>query len=153
MKIMFVMPRTMGDVIVGTTICHELRKEYPGCEISFYVSKPYGQLLVNNPDIFKVHEFGANIPFDMIFMEMASGQYDKIFAPYQVRGECNMWHQYEETRHQHLLDFYWNRMGMHRPITDRECYLYPKELCTQYLIHLGFCLLQLILQVQQLKEL
>lgn len=125
MKILFIMLRTMGDVIVGTTICHELRKEYPGCEIVFLTNKHYGQLLSGNPDISEVCEFGPGVTFDTIFMEMSSGKYDRIFAPYQIRGECNMWHQHEETRRQHLVDFYWKRMGMHRLITDRECYLYP----------------------------
>lgn len=126
MKIMFVMLRTLGDVIVGTTICHELKKEYPDSKIYFYVNYPYDGVLRNNSDIYEIRS-SREWPHDMIFMEMATGGYDIVFAPYQVRGECNMWHQYEETRHQHLIDFYWKRMGMHRPITDRECYLYPSE--------------------------
>lgn len=123
---MFVMLRTMGDVILGTTICRELKKEYPGSEIHFYTNAPYGELLLNNPDIVRVHE-SPDWNYDQIFFEMTNGEYDKIYAPYQVRGECNAWHQFEETRHQHLVDFYWRRMGMHRPIIDRECYLFPEN--------------------------
>ena len=66
-------------------------------------------------------------PSDQIFMEMVNGGYDKIFAPYQVRVECNVWHQFEDTRNQHLLDFYWKRMGMHSIIEERECYIFPYE--------------------------
>lgn len=118
------MLKTMGDVIVSTTICKELRKEYPGCEIHFYTNRPYGQLLRNNPDIAEVHEL-SEWDLNTLYMEAVSDRYDEAFLPIQVRGECNMWHQTEEFRHQHLVDFYWKRMGMHRQIEERECYLYP----------------------------
>lgn len=126
MKIMFIMLKTMGDVILGTTICRELKKEYPDSEIHFYTNRFYGQLLENNPDIFKIHN-ADDWNYDSLFFEMNSGGYDKIYAPYQVRSDCNMWHQNEETRHQHLVDFYWKRMGMHRRIVDRNCYLFLTE--------------------------
>lgn len=125
-RIMFVMLKTMGDVILGTTICREIRKEYPGCEIHFYTNTAYGPLLENNPDISRIVT-NASWDYSNLFMEMASKEFDLVFAPYQVRHECNAWHQLEETRHQHLVDFYWRRMGMHRPITERECYLFPSE--------------------------
>jgi ADP-heptose:LPS heptosyltransferase len=126
MKIMFVMLKTMGDVILGTTICRELKRDFPESEIHFYTNSPYGELLQNNPDIARVHE-SPDWNHDQIFLEMSRGEYDQIFAPYQVRAECNAWHQFEETRHQHLVDFYWKRMGQHRPIEERECYLFPNE--------------------------
>lgn len=126
MKIMFVMLRTMGDVILGTTICRELKHEFPGCEIHFYVNKTYGSLLQNNPYIDVVKEMDT-VFVDPVFMEMTTQEFDRIYAPYQARGECNMWHQQEATRHQHLVDFYWMRMGFHRKIEDRECYLFPNE--------------------------
>lgn len=123
-RIMFVMLKTMGDVIVSTTLVHELKKEYPDAEIHFYTNKPYAEILKNNPDVFEVHapdDWNVN----QIFLKIAEENYDSVYTPYQVRGECNMWHQDEATRHQHLVDFYWKRMGMHRQIEDRECYLYP----------------------------
>lgn len=126
MKIMLVLLKTFGDVLLGTTICHELKKEYPDASISFYVNKPYDQLLRNNPDIDDIQVSDQWLP-DMIFMDMSVKKYDKVYLPYQVRGECNMWHQDNQFRHQHLLDFYWKRMGMHRLITDRECYVFPQE--------------------------
>lgn len=127
-KIMFVMLRTLGDVMLGTTLAHELKKEFPDSEIHFYTNPPYNELLINNPDIYEIHcPRSHGWIHDMIFMDMAVRDYDLVFAPYQMRGECNVWHQNEATRHQHLLDFYWRRMGMHRPIIDRECYLFPLE--------------------------
>jgi ADP-heptose:LPS heptosyltransferase len=126
MKIMLVMLKTMGDVILGTTLCRNLQVEFPGAEIHFYTNAPYGELLQDNPDIARVHE-SQNWSYDNLFFEMNTEGYDKIFTPYQVRPECNMWHQFEETRHQHLVDFYWRRMGMHGLIAERECYLFPKE--------------------------
>lgn len=124
-KIMFAMMRTLGDVIVSTTIVKELKKEYPDSEIYFLTNRPYGELLRNNPDVFQVMESEQGWDLNGIFFEASSGKYDVCFLPYQVRGECNIWHQREETRRQHLVDFYWQRMGMHRQIIDRECYLYP----------------------------
>lgn len=127
MKIMLCMFKTMGDVILGTTLCRELQKEYPGSEIHFYTNNPYGEILQNNPDISAVHQAPDQWSLDNIFLEITNAGYDKIFTPYQNRRECNMWHQFEESRHQHLVDFYWRRMGMHRPITERECYIFPEE--------------------------
>ena len=124
LKIIFVMLRTLGDVIVSTTIVRELKKEFPNSEIYFFTNAPYAPILFNNPDIYEVKVSREWLP-DMIFREMASGKYDKMFAPYQVRRECNIWHQEEGTRHQHLVDFYWQRMGMHRKIEERECYIFP----------------------------
>lgn len=125
-KIMFVMLRTLGDVIISTTIIKELKTEFPDSEIYFYVNGHYAPLLANNPDIQEIKSSKEWLP-DLVFMDMALNNYDKIFAPYQCRRECNMWHQNEAVRHQHLLDFYWQRMGMHRPIEKRECYLYPSD--------------------------
>lgn len=126
MKIMFVMLRTLGDVVVGTTICRELKRDYPDSEIHYFTNKAYAEILANNPYIDKVR-ISEEWLLDMLFMEMANGGYDMIFAPYQVRRECNAWHQVDATRHQHLVDFYWKRMGMHRPIKERECYIFPSD--------------------------
>lgn len=123
-KIMFVMLKTLGDVVVSTTIVRELKKEYPNSEIHFYTNPIYRNILENNPDVSEIHA-SDDWNTDMLFMEMASRDYDLVFAPYQSRPECNAWHQLEATRHQHLVDFYWWRMGMHKPISERECYLYP----------------------------
>jgi len=116
----------MGDVNLGTTICRELRKDFPEAEIHFYTYAPYGEMLLNNPDIARVHE-SHHWYYDQLFMEIVKGDYDHVYLPYQVRGECNVWHQMEETRHQHLVDFYWKRMGKHRLIEERECYLFTEE--------------------------
>lgn len=113
-------------MILGTTICRELKRDFPEAQIHFYTNAPYAELIHNNPDITRVHE-SPDWNYDQIFIEMVREDYDRIYAPYQVRGECNAWHQWEQTRHQHLVDFYWKRMGCHRPITDRECYLFPSE--------------------------
>lgn len=123
-RIMFVMLKTLGDVVISTTLVRELKREYPESEIHFYTNPAYSELLSNNPDVHEVHS-PDDWNYNGLFMEMAARDYDTVLAPYQVRPECNIWHQNEETRHQHLLDFYWRRMGMQRPITDRECYLYP----------------------------
>lgn len=123
-RIMLVMLKTMGDVVLSTTLARELKKEYPSSEIHFYTNKGYAGLLENNPDVFEVHA-PDDWNYNSLFLEMAEEDYDVVFAPYQARPECNVWHQNEHSRHQHLVDFYWNRMGMHRQIVDRECYLFP----------------------------
>lgn len=124
MKIMFVMLKTLGDVVLGSTIVRELKADYPDSEIHVYTNKMYGELFNGNPDVTEIHapdDWNANL----LFMQM--DKYDKVFCPIQTRPECNAWHQIEETRHQHLVDFYWQRMGRHRLITERECYIYPSE--------------------------
>lgn len=126
-KIMFVMLQTMGDVILGTTICRELKRERPDCEIHFYVNELYDQMLVNNPYIDKICS-SPKWHNDMLFLKMSFSElkYDVIYAPHQNRPECNSWHQLDEFRFQHLVDFYWKRIGKHSTIEDRECYLFPK---------------------------
>lgn len=125
-RTMFVMLRTLGDVIVSTSIVNELKKRDPSCEIYFYTEKPYGDVLKNNPNIFQVID-ADRWELNSLFLEMVSGKYDAVYAPYQVRPECNAWHQFDETRHQHLMDFYWRRMGMHGDISERECFMYPSD--------------------------
>lgn len=123
---MLVMLKTLGDVVLATTLVHELKVEYPDAEIHIYTNKLYAGIFDGNQDVFEVHA-PDDWNYNSLFIEMAAKGYDRVFAPYQVRPECNMWHQDPHTRNQHLVDFYWHRMGMHRPITDRECYLYPSE--------------------------
>jgi ADP-heptose:LPS heptosyltransferase len=123
---MFCMLKTLGDVLIGTTLVRELKKDYPDSEIHVFTNKMYGELFSNNPEVFEIHAPDDWNP-NLLFMQMASGEYDKVFCPIQQRRECNAWHQIEETRHQNLLDFYWMRMGRHRPITERECYLFPTD--------------------------
>lgn len=123
-RIMLAMPRTLGDVMCMTTIIRELKVEFPEDEIHFYTDAPYDQLLKNNPYVTEVHA-SDHWHWNQLFLKMAL--YDCVFMPYQMRPECNVWHQRDETRHQHLVDFYWKRMGMHRDIVVRECELYPSE--------------------------
>lgn len=126
MKIMLAMLRTLGDVILGTTLCRELKVDYPDAEIHFFVNRAYSQVLENNPYVNKIRASEEWV-LDMLFIEFSKNKYDKVYLPYQVRQECNAWHQQERNRHQHLLDFYWKRMGRHRFIEDRECYVFPRE--------------------------
>ena len=123
-KIMLAMPRTLGDVMCMTTIVRELKAEMPDHEIHFFTEEPYDQLMANNPHVEVVHS-SDHWHWDQLFMQMDG--YDEVFLPYQMRPECNSWHQRDETRHQHLVDFYWRRMGMHRDIELRECELYPSD--------------------------
>lgn len=123
-KTMLVMLKTLGDVVLTTTLAHELKADDPNLEIHIYTNPAYAELFCGNPDVAAVHA-PDDWNSDLLFMAMATEGYDVVYAPYQVRPECNSWHQFDDTRHQHLLDFYWHRMGMHRPITERECYLYP----------------------------
>ncbi len=125
-RVMFVMQKTLGDVLLCTTICHEFKRDHPNWEIHFYTNKPYDGLLRNNPDI-DVIVSSDDWPLNMLFLEMTGRKFDRVLAPYQARPECNSWHQFEDTRPQHLVDFYWKRCGMHRPIEERECYFHPTE--------------------------
>ena len=125
-KIMLAMLRTMGDVVCATTLVRELKKERPNSEIYVFTDEPYDELFTSNPDVHAVRP-STHWHWDQLYLEWASGNYDEAFFPYQARPECNRWHQEEATRYQHLVDFYWHRMGFHRPIVDRECYLCPSQ--------------------------
>lgn len=126
MKVMFCMLKTMGDVVVSTAITREMKRRNPEWEIHFYTNKAYGPLLAGNPDIAEIHA-ADDWNYNILFLEMSAKNFGRVFTPYQMRAECNMWHQDPETRGQHLVDFYWNRCGMHGQIFERECFLFPSE--------------------------
>ena len=127
MTVMFCLLRTLGDVVLGTTLVHEYRRVHPDAAITWFVNEPYDQLLVGNPDVAAVRT-SSDWAWDALFFEMARGGWDAVVAPYQMRPEDGLWHQDPATRHQHLLDFYWRRMGMHDPIIERRSgWLYPSD--------------------------
>ncbi|MFC0345043.1 glycosyltransferase family 9 protein [Epilithonimonas hispanica] len=49
MKILVIQRKHMGDVLVSSTILHQLKKKYPDSEIDFLVDNKHQQILFGNP--------------------------------------------------------------------------------------------------------
>lgn len=122
MKILLVLLRTLGDVILGSTLVAELKKKYPDCEITWAVWPDYVQLIDVNPD---VRGMIITDKHDVILKEMCSDRYDQVLVPAQLTHTDTFWHQNIKYKDAHLVDFYAGRCGIE--ITDRRTYMFPSE--------------------------
>jgi len=122
MKILVCIYRTLGDVILGSTLIAELREKYPDCEITFAVAKEYAELLDKNP---AVKGLVLTEDHDVVLYEATQDKYDLVLFPAQLTQTDSCWHHNEKYRHGHLVDFYAGRCGIE--ITKRETYMFPDE--------------------------
>ena len=54
MKILIVLFRTIGDILLGTMVVHAVKKKYPNSIIDFVTEPQNKNILENNPDINKI---------------------------------------------------------------------------------------------------
>lgn len=122
MKILFCLCRTLGDVILGSTIIEEIKKKYPDSDITWAIWPQYSEIADTNPH---VKSLFLATDWNAVLREMSSGKYDMVLCPYMTNHTATIWHQVEKYKHGHLLDFYAKRCNIE--ITDRREYMYPTE--------------------------
>jgi len=121
-RILIVLWRTLGDVILGSTIVAEVIKKYPDAEITFAVWPEYAELVDTNP---QVKGLILTKDWDVVLQEACSDRYVHIMILSQVEHTSTCWHQREKYKHGHLIDFYARRAGIE--ITERRTYMFPSE--------------------------
>ncbi|MGQ9819484.1 MAG: glycosyltransferase family 9 protein [Candidatus Kapaibacteriales bacterium] len=72
MKILIIRLTSLGDVILATEIPRLVAKLYPDSQIDFLVSKPYVELLTNNPYISHVIPYDKQAPISKHLLNMLS---------------------------------------------------------------------------------
>ena len=93
-----------------------------------FVNESYKCLIENNPKITNIYtekDWFAN--WGKIVDIISSGEYDEVMIPQQLHPEDNVWHQLEEYRHQHLVDFYLQRCRLPKRTKEESLQLYVTD--------------------------
>lgn len=129
MKILLVLVKTMGDVILINNIVDKIRKKYPKSKIDVCVNSIYKDIIDENPyinDILLCDDWLKN--WGTIFNFILNKNYDEYMIPQQLTGEDNIWHQVDLYRHNHLLNFYLYRCRLPLvDITEQKLKMYVKD--------------------------
>jgi len=120
MKILVVLFRTHGDVVMGTTVLRAIKKKYPDSSIDFMTEKPYVNTLEGNPDINEIIVGSNYMEANMVFIK---GKYDKIFRLNMANHEETCWHHLPKWQNQHLMTWYAQKAGI-EDFTDYNHYIY-----------------------------
>jgi len=123
MKILAVLFKTHGDIIIATTVIRAIKEKYPDSSIDFMTEKPYVNTLEGNPDINEIKVGSSYMEANMLFI---NGKYDKIFRLNMVNHEESCWHHIEKWQNQHLMQWYAQKAGIEN-LTDYHHYIYLSE--------------------------
>jgi len=121
MKGVLTILRTLGDTVLINTLVRNIKIRYPELELTVLVGHEYREIVEGNPGVKSLVSLQS---WDDCLREMACNGYQKVFCPYQVTREDNLWHQIEKYRHQHLVDFYAQRCGIE--LKERKLLVFPK---------------------------
>ena len=98
-KILFVMPKSAGDVLCSTSLMRSIKELYPDLELHFATEKKYFDLLKGNPFIDKIIEY--KVEMDNIFYSEGisenKGEYEIAFLPY-LNSQAIMTYQHNSHR-------------------------------------------------------
>ena len=83
-KILFVMPKSAGDVLCSTSLLRSIKELYPDCILHFATEKAYFDILKNNPYIDKVIEYqpSMNFIFNLEGRADNKGEYEIAYLPF-----------------------------------------------------------------------
>lgn len=125
MKDVVVLTRTLGDVVLGNVLAHNIKLQFPDSELDYIVESRYADILLGNPAISGVVPIReTRSEWDDVLHKISNGSYRHVFLPQQTTREDNIWHQVEKHRHQHLVDFYAKRCGIR--LSDRRLIVFPQ---------------------------
>jgi len=123
MKILLVLFRSLGDVVMGTTVLHAVRQKFPEATIDFMTEKANVNTLEGNPDLNNIIIGGSYFEALDVF---TTGGYDKIYKINMINHLETSWHHIPELQNQHLVDWYGKKAEV--DVTqDKNIYVYPSE--------------------------
>lgn len=130
MVIDIILYRTLGDVLMGTVIVHAIKEKYPQSFIRFHTEPPYNEVLEGNPEIDQIVVIPNNNYMAVYdYISKATPKSDHICRLAMANHYDTLWHHTEETRNQHMIDWYASRTGLdikikdynvRMPITDKQ---------------------------------
>lgn len=123
MKGVICLTKTIGDIVLGNVLVKNIKLKYPDIELDYIVEEKYIDLVIYNPHIKNVFPLGN---WDKVLKVISDPKYDKVFFAQQTSAWDNCWHQKEEDRNQHLLDFYAKRCDIE--LIDRKLEIFAESL-------------------------
>lgn len=125
MNINVILFRTMGDVLMGTTIVHAIKDKYPAATITFYTEPAYTQILDGNPEIDKIVAL-PNATYPMVYDHiLAKKTKDEVIVKLGMANQYDTcWHHNQETASMHMIDWYASRTGLDIIVKDKVIRLY-----------------------------
>jgi ADP-heptose:LPS heptosyltransferase len=87
MKILIIQQKMIGDVLISSIICNNLRKAYPKATIDYLVYESTIQVLLGNPNIdniilFKEEHKKSKIAFFKLALQLRNEKYDLLIDAY-----------------------------------------------------------------------
>lgn len=130
-KIALVLLRTLGDVVLINTLAETI-KNWHGRDshLTVYVNPEWQEIIANNPTIDCIKaDYDYHKNFIGIYKLYLTTVYDEVFVAQQTSREDNNWHQFPESKNQHLYDYYLYRIGIPRKgeHVDRTIRMYPSQ--------------------------
>jgi hypothetical protein len=83
-KILFVMPRSAGDVLCSTSLLRSIKELYPDCKLYFATERIYFDILKENPyvdEVIEYQDYMRNI-FQLEGIGDVKGEYEIAYLPY-----------------------------------------------------------------------
>tara|TARA_Y100001970_G_C14259457_1_gene878636 strand:- start:18506 stop:18865 length:360 start_codon:yes stop_codon:yes gene_type:complete len=83
-KILFVMPRSAGDVLYSTSLLRSIKELYPECVLHFATERIFFDLLKNNPyvdEVIEYQDYMRNI-FQLEGIAEHKGEYEIAYVPF-----------------------------------------------------------------------
>lgn len=111
-KVCLILLRTFGDVVMLNTLAETVKTYYGGeqCELSVVVDKEWGEIVKKNPYIDILYADDQYHQNNHLLQNIIlSTHFDEVLMAQQLNGDDNLWHQFPETRNQHLFDYYLQR--------------------------------------------
>jgi len=125
-KVMLVLTKTLGDVVLIHNLIDGIHKEYKDPEIDIFVDEKYKDIIVGNPKMSVVYCMKSWLNNWAKILERTF-EYDVVLIPQQLHMEDNVWHQLDHLRHQHLVDFYLDRCRLPKRTKEDKLKIFPLE--------------------------
>ena len=115
--------RSLGDVVMGTTVLHAVRAKFPDATIDFMTEKQNVDTLDGNPDVNNIIVGGSYFEALNVYK---NGGYDKLYKLNMVNHMETAWHHIPELQNQHLVEWYGKKAEV--DVTqDKNVYIYPSD--------------------------
>lgn len=93
MKILVIQQKMIGDVLIGSIICNNLKKAYPNAQIDYLVYSFTAAAIINNPNISNIITFRDDqkknkIYFLQIIQQIRKEKYDIVIDAYGKLDSC-----------------------------------------------------------------
>jgi heptosyltransferase-3 len=119
MKIAVVLFKTLGDILMGTTVVRALKQKFPDSTIDFITQAQNVNILEGNPDISKIV---VKEDYWQANLHIIDNGYDEVFRLAMSNLYDTCWHHLPDQQNQHLVEWYAKRAGIDK-LDDPNIYI------------------------------